>query len=58
MHINYPIIPRAMPYPNTNYDEEIYKLKQEIIQLKERISILEQSKKTNYLKNDDMLQMM
>lgn len=58
MHINYPIIPRHMPYPNTNYDEEIYKLKQEIIQLKERISILEQSKKTNYLKNDDMLQMM
>ena len=58
MHINYPIIPRPMPYPNTNYDEEIYKLKQEIIQLKERISILEQSKKTNYLKNDDMLHMM
>lgn len=58
MHMNYPFVPRPMPYPTTNYDEEFYKLKQEIIKLKERISEIENSKKTNYLKNDDMLHMM
>ena len=58
MHMNYPIIPRPMPYPNINYEEEIYNLKQEILKLKERITVLEQSKKINYLKNDEMLHMM
>ena len=33
MHMNYPIIPRPMPYPNINYEEEIYNLKQEILKL-------------------------
>lgn len=58
MHMNYPFVPRPMPYPTINYDEEIYKLKQEILKLKERISEIEKSKKSNYLKNDDMLHMM
>ena len=58
MNMQYPFIPRPMPYPTNNIDEEIIKLKQEINQLKERITRLEQEKKPNYLQKDDSLYMM
>lgn len=58
MNIQYSFIPRPMPYPRNPIDEEIILLKQEINQLKERISKLEQEKKNNYLQKDDSLYMM
>lgn len=50
-----PQIPYIYPQ-NINYlqlQEEIKKLNNEIIQLKERIENLEQNKSTDYLKKDD-----
>ena len=58
MNMQYPFIPRPMPYHTPNLEEEILKLKQEIYKLKERVSLLENEKKTDYLKKDDSLYMM
>lgn len=57
MNMQYPIFPRPMPFPGNNFEEEIIKLKQEINALKNRITKLEQEKKSNYLQNDDSLYM-
>jgi len=56
--MNYPFIQRPIPYQSINYEEELYKIRHEIEKLKERINTLEQANKNNYLKKDDMLQMM
>lgn len=58
MHMNYPFIQRPIHYQSINYEEELYKIRHEIEKLKERINTLEQANKNNYLKKDDMLQMM
>lgn len=58
MNMQYPFIPRPMPYHTTNLEEEILKLKHELKELKERITRLEQENKPNYLQKDDSLYMM
>ena len=58
MNFHYPFMPNPIPYPQNNFEEEIIKLKQEIYQIKERLSSLENQKKTEYLKKDDSLYMM
>lgn len=52
----YPIFPSPIPY-NNHIEEEIIKLNQEIIQLKERIRKLENKKQNDYLQKDDNLYM-
>ncbi|MBR2139013.1 MAG: hypothetical protein IJ966_06970 [Bacilli bacterium] len=58
MNMQYPFIPRPMPYPTQNIEEELLKLKHELKELKERITRLEQENKPNYLQKDDSLYMM
>ena len=58
MNMQYPFIPRPMPYHTPNLEEEILKLKHELKELKERITRLEQENKPNYLQKDDSLYMM
>ena len=58
MNMQYPFIPRPLPYPTQNIEEEILKLKYELKELKERIIRLEEGNKPNYLQKDDSLYMM
>ena len=58
MNMQYPFIPRPLPYHTQNIEEEILKLKYELKELKERIIRLEEGNKPNYLQKDDSLYMM
>lgn len=57
MNMQIPFFPNPPQIPR-NIEEEIYKLKQEIINLNERLKKLENKQKHDYMQKDDNLYMM
>jgi len=57
MNMQMPFFPNPQQIP-INFEEEIFKLKQEIIILKERIKKIENKPKYDYMQKDDNLHMM
>ena len=57
MNMQMPFFPNPQQIP-INIEEEIFKLKQEIIILKERIKKIENKPKYDYMQKDDNLHMM
>ena len=58
-------IPYMYPFPNPNYQmpsyqnqDELKKLKYEIDRLKERVQVLEEKSKNNYLKKEEGMYIM